>query len=342
MEFSVDQIAEILDGTVEGDGKSKIKSFGKIQDAGDGSISFLANEKYEPFLYSTKATAVIISNDLALTDSITPALIRVKDPYAAFSSMLEFYEKTLLNQKNGIEAPVYIHDSSKLGNDCYVGAFAYIGQNCKIGTNAKIYPHVYIGDECKIDDNTIIYSGAKLYAGTQVGKECIIHSGAVIGSDGFGWAPQENGSYKATPQLGHVIIEDNVSIGANTTIDCATFPESATIIKKGAKLDNLIIIAHNVVIGRDTVIAAQTGISGSVEVGNNCVIGGQVGIAGHLKLADKTYIGAQAGVSKTTKDGGPDLWGSPAIDVKNYLNSYAVFKKLPEINRRLSELEKKN
>jgi len=341
MEFSVDQIADILDGTVEGDGKLVVNTFGKIQDAGSGALSFLANHKYEPYLYTTEATAIIVSNDLLLSEPLKPTLIRVIDPYAAFSSLLEFYEKSLLNQKTGVEKPSFIHQGSTVGEDCYIGAFAYIGDKCKIGENVKIYPHVYVGDSCSIGDNTIIYSGAKLYSGTTVGDDCLIHSGAVLGSDGFGWAPQDNGSYKGIPQLGHVVLEDNVSVGANTTIDCATFPDSATVIKNGVKLDNLIMVAHNVVIGKDTVIAAQTGISGSVEVGDNCMIGGQVGMAGHIQLANKTSVGAQAGISKSTKEGA-SLWGSPAIDLKNYLSSYAVFKKLPEINRRLNELEKKN
>lgn len=342
MEFTVDQIAEILEGTVEGNGGLSLNTFGKIQEAGQGAVSFLANDKYEPYLYTTKATALIVSNDLILSKPVKTTLIRVEDPYAAFSGLLEFYEKSLLSAKSGIEQPSFIHDTSKVGNDCYIGAFAYIGEGCEIGKNVKIYPQAYIGDNCSVGDNTIIYSGAKLYKDTKVGNDCIVHSGVVLGSDGFGWAPQKDGTYKAIPQLGNVELEDNVSIGANTTIDCSTFPDSPTIIRKGAKIDNLIMLAHNVVVGKDTVIAAQTGVSGSVEIGDSCIIGGQVGIAGHIKLANGTTAGAQAGISKSTKEGAPTLWGSPAIDIRNYLNSYAVFKKLPEINRRLSELEKKN
>ena len=342
MEFSVDQLAAILNGTIEGDGSLKVNTFGKIQDAGQGALSFLANDKYEHYLYSSKATAVIVHENLKLANPVKSALIRVKDPYASFSTLLEFYEKSQISQKTGIEEPSFIHQNSTLGKDCYVGAFAYIGANCQIGDNVKIYPHTYIGDNCSIANNSIIYSGAKLYEDTKIGKDCIVHSGVVIGSDGFGWAPQDDGSYKAIPQLGHVELEDNVSIGANTTIDCATFPNSATVIKQGAKLDNLVMIAHNVVIGKDTVIAGQAGISGSTEVGENCILAGQVGVVGHLKLANKTIVAAQAGVSKSPRKEGETLFGYPAYDIKGYMSSYAVFKKLPEIYKRLSELEKKN
>jgi UDP-3-O-[3-hydroxymyristoyl] glucosamine N-acyltransferase len=342
MEFSVEQIATIISGTVEGNAELMVNTFGKIQDAGQGALSFLANDKYEQYLYSSKATAIIVSKDLILAQPVKPALIRVSDPYASFSTLLEFYEKSLQSQKTGIEEPSFIHEKSQLGDDCYIGAFAYVGANCQIGNNVKIYPHAYIGDNCSVADNSIIYSGAKLYDGTKVGNGCIIHSGAVLGSDGFGWAPQDDSTYKAIPQLGHVELEDNVSIGANTTIDCATFPNSATKIKEGTKIDNLIMVAHNVVIGKHTVIAAQTGISGSTEIGDNCIIAGQVGIVGHLQIANKSILAAQAGISKSVKKEGETLFGSPAFDIKGYLSSYAVFKKLPEINRRLSKLEKKN
>ena len=342
MEFSVEQIATILNGTIEGNGELMVNTFGKIQDADKGALSFLANDKYEQYLYTSNATAIIVSDELKLTNPIKPALIRVGDPYASFSTLLEFYEKAKQSQKIGIEEPSFIHENSSVGSECYIGAFAYIGNNSEIGNNVKIYPHAYIGENCSIADNTIIYSGAKLYEGTKVGSGCIIHSGAVLGSDGFGWAPQKDGSYKAIPQLGHVELEDNVSIGANTTIDCATFPNSATQVKEGSKIDNLIMLAHNVVVGKHTVIAAQTGVSGSTEIGDNCIIAGQVGIIGHIKIANKTTIGAQSGVSKSVKKEGEVLFGYPAYDIKGYLNSYAVFKKLPEINRRLSELEKKN
>ncbi len=342
MEFSVKQIAEILDGTVDGNDAIMVNTFAKIQDAGRGALTFLANEKYEQYLYTTGASAIIIGRDVKLSKPVSATLIRVKDPYAAFSALLEFYEKVQMSDKTGIEEPSFIHDSATVGKHCYVGAFAYIGEGCTVGNNVKIYPQAYIGANCSIADNTIIYPGAKLYEGTIVGKNCLIHAGAVLGSDGFGWAPQEDGSYRAIPQLGHVKLEDNVSIGANTTIDCATFPNSATLVKQGAKIDNLNMVAHNVVIGKDTVVAAQAGISGSTEIGDNCIIAGQVGIVGHLKIANRTTMAAQAGISKSVKKEGETLFGYPAYDIKGYMSSYAVFKKLPENNRRLSELEKKN
>jgi UDP-3-O-[3-hydroxymyristoyl] glucosamine N-acyltransferase len=342
MEFSVEQIASILEGSVDGDGNLMVNTFGKIQDAGQGELSFLANDKYEQYIYTSNATAIIVSKDLVLAEPVKATLIRVGDPYASFSALLEFYEKEQQSKKTGREEPSFIHQDSSVGDNCYIGAFAYIGAHCQIGNGVKIYPHAYIGDNCTIAADSIIYSGAKLYEGTKVGQDCIVHSGAVLGSDGFGWAPQEDGSYKAIPQLGNVELEDNVSIGANTTIDCATFPNSATRIKAGAKIDNVVMIAHNVVIGKDTVIAAQSGISGSTEVGDNCIIAGQVGVVGHLKIANKTTLAAQAGVSRSVKDEGETLFGSPAFELKKFLSSYAVFKKLPEINRRLNDLEKKN
>lgn len=342
MEFTVSQIAEIIGGKVEGDGSRVLNTFSKIQEGKEGSLSFLANDKYEQYLYSSEATAVIVRNDLELADSVKATLIRVDDPYAAFSSLLEFYEKATAVEKKGKEEPSFIHETSKSGDNCYFGAFSYVGANVKIGNNVKIYPQAYIGDNCEIGDETIVYPGAKIYEGTQIGKSCLIHAGAVLGSDGFGWAPQKDGSYSAIPQLGNVVLEDNVSIGANTTIDCATFPGSPTLVREGTKVDNLVQLAHNVVVGKDTVIAAQTGISGSTEIGDNCIIAGQVGIVGHLSIANKTTIAAQAGVSKSVRKEGETIFGYPAFDLRQYMSSYAVFKKLPEIYRRLNELEKKN
>ena len=342
MEFTVSQIAEIIDGQVEGDGNKVLTTFGKIQEGHDGSLSFLANDKYEQYLYTSDATAIIVKTDLKLTGTVKATLIRVDDPYAAFSSLLEFYEKATAIEKSGVEQPSFIDESSKLGENCYVGAFAYIGSNVQIGENVKVYPQAYIGDNCSIGDNSIIYAGAKLYGGTIIGKSCLIHSGAVLGSDGFGWAPQQDGSYSSIPQLGNVVLEDKVSIGANTTIDCSTFPGSPTKVDQGSKIDNLVMLAHNVVIGKNTVIAAQTGVSGSTEIGDNCILAGQVGVVGHLKIPNKTTVAAQAGVSRTIKNEGETIFGSPAFNIKQYMSSYAVFKKLPEIYRRLNELEKKN
>lgn len=281
MEFTVQQIAGMLKGIVSGDGSRKINMLAKIQEAKSGQIAFLSNPKYEPYLYTTKASAVIVKKDLELKKEIESTLILVDDPYLSFTVLLEEYHKLTSYQKSGIEMPSFIGENSVTGIAVYRGAFSYIGNNVNIGDNVKIYPHAYVGDNARIGDNCIIHSGVKLYAGTQIGNNCIIHSGTVIGSDGFGFAPQPDGTYKTIPQLGNVIIEDNVSIGGNTVIDCATLYGDATIIRQGVKLDNLIQIAHNVEIGKNTVIAAQTGVSGSTKVGDNSIIAGQVGIAGH-------------------------------------------------------------
>lgn len=341
MEFTVNQLAGILSGQVKGNGAEKITMLGKIQDARKGQISFLSNPKYEQFIYTTQASAVIVSKDFVPRKELTTTLILVDDPYSSFTRLLEEYHKMVSFQKSGVEQPSFLGEHASVGQGIYRGAFSYVGNNVKIGDNVKIYPHAYVGDNVVIGDNTIIHSGVKLYADTRIGSNCVIHAGTVIGSDGFGFAPQEDGSYKTIPQLGTVIIEDDVVIGGNTVIDCATLFGDATIVHKGVKLDNLIQIAHNVEIGRNTVIAAQTGISGSTKIGENCMLAGQVGIAGHLVIANNTAIGAQAGISKSIKEPGQRVLGYPAIDVGDYFKSYAVFKQLPDINHRLRELEKK-
>jgi len=341
MEFTVNQLASILSGQVKGDGSQKITMLGKIQDAKKGQISFLSNPKYEQFIYTTQASAVIVSKDFVPRKELTTTLILVDDAYSSFTRLLEEYHKMVSFQKSGVEQPSFIGDNTVIGKGFYRGAFSYIGHNAKIGDNAKIYPHAYIGDNVVIGHDTIIHSGVKIYADTRIGNNCVIHAGTVIGSDGFGFAPQEDGSYKTIPQLGIVIIEDNVTIGANTVIDCATLFGDATTIHKGVKLDNLIQIAHNVEIGQNTVIAAQSGISGSTKIGENCLFAGQVGIAGHLVIANNTSIGAQAGIPKSLKEPGQKLMGSPAIDVTDFFKSYAIFKKLPDIYHRLRELESK-
>ncbi|HYF67947.1 MAG TPA: UDP-3-O-(3-hydroxymyristoyl)glucosamine N-acyltransferase [Ohtaekwangia sp.] len=341
MEFTVSQIAAMLRGEVRGNGADKINMLAKIQEAQKGQIAFLSNPKYEQYIYTTQASAVIVKKDFTPKKEITSSLILVDDPYISFTMLLEEYHKLVSFQKTGIEQPSFIGEHSTTGQQVYRGAFSYIGNNCKIGENVKVYPHAYIGDNVVIGDNTIIHAGVKVYNDTRIGKNCVIHSGTVIGSDGFGFAPQEDGSYKTIPQLGNVILEDNVAIGANTVIDCATLFGDSTFIRQGVKLDNLIQIAHNVEIGKNTVIAAQTGISGSSKVGENCVIAGQVGMSGHLVIANKTSIGAQAGILKTIKDEGEKIIGSPAFDVKEYYKSYAVFKQLPDLNLRLRELENK-
>lgn len=341
MEFTVGQIAEMIGGEVRGDDQEKILMLAKIQDAKPGQIAFLSNPKYEPHIYSTKASAVIVKRDFKPKKEISSTLILVDDPYSSFTALLEEYHKRVSFQKRGVEQPSFIGEESKIGKEIYRGAFSYIGNRAAIGDHVKIHPHSFIGDDVIIGDNTIIHAGVKIYSGTRIGTFCEIHSGSVIGSDGFGFAPQEDGSYKSIPQLGNVIIEDHVVIGANTVIDCATLFGDSTIVHKGAKLDNLIQIAHNVEVGKNTVIAAQTGISGSTKVGDNCMFGGQVGIAGHLTIANRTSIGAQAGIGKSIKEEGQRLLGSPVLDVKEYYKSYAVFKTLPDLSHRLQELEEK-
>jgi UDP-3-O-[3-hydroxymyristoyl] glucosamine N-acyltransferase len=330
----------MLGGEVQGNGDAKINMLAKIQDAKPGQIAFLSNPKYEQFIYTTQASAVIVKKDFVARKDINTSLILVEDPYNSFTVLLEEYHKMVSFQKSGVEQPSFIGDNATVGKGIYRGAFSYVGNNVRIGDNVKIYPHVFIGDNTTVGDNTILHANVKLYAGTQVGKNCVIHSGTVIGSDGFGFAPQEDGTYKTIPQLGNVIIEDNVAIGANTVIDCATMYGDSTIIRQGVKLDNLIQVAHNVEIGKNTVIAAQSGISGSTKVGENCVIGGQVGIAGHLVIANRTGIGAQSGISKADVEG-QHLFGSPAFELKKWLRSYAVFRRLPDLSDRLGELEKK-
>ncbi len=341
MEFTIKQIALMLGGQVQGNEHAKINMLAKIQDAKEGQLAFLANPKYEPFIYTTQATAVIVSKTFQPKKEVTSTLILVDDAYSSFTRLLEEYHKMVNFQKTGIEQPSFIGDKSQTGKNIYRGAFSYIGTGCTIGDNVKIYPQVFIGDNVTIGDNTVIHAGVKLYSGTRVGSNCEIHSGVVIGSDGFGFAPQEDGTYKTIPQLGNVIIEDNVTIGGNTVIDCATMMGDSTIIHKGVKLDNLIQIAHNVEIGKNTVIAAQTGISGSARIGENCVIAGQVGVAGHIVVANNTSIGGKAGISKSVKEEGHKMMGTFAFEVTDYFKSYSVFKRLPNLDERLRELEKK-
>lgn len=338
MEFTVNQISAIIGGVVEGDGQQKVSKINSIEDASEGAISFLSNPKYEPHIYSTKASAVIVSKDFTPTKDISATLIRVDDPYLSFTSLLEEYEKITSFLKEGIEEPVFIGEKASYGDKLYLGAFSYVGKNVKIGNNVKIHPQVYIGDNTTIGDNCIFHAGVKIYAGTKIGSYCTIHSGAVIGSDGFGFAPQKDGSYKKIPQLGNVILEDHVDIGANTTIDCATF--ESTIIKKGVKLDNLVMIAHNVEIDQNTVVAAQTGISGSTKVGKQVIIAGQVGVVGHIKIGDGVIIAAKAGISKNVPDG-ETMFGAPAFEKGAYMRSYTVFRKLPDMMKRIQELEQK-
>lgn len=339
MEFSLAQIATLLNGKVEGDDTQKVSRLDKIQEGKPGGISFLANEKYSPHLYKTEATAVIVSEGFSPQKNIKTSLIRVKDAYQGFTMLLEAYDQLSKNEATGVEEPSFIAEGSSIGENCYRGAFSYIGKNCKIGSHVKIYPQVYIGNNVTIGDHTILHPGVKIATGSIIGNQCEIHHGAVVGSDGFGFAPLEDGTYKPIPQIGNVIIEDRVSIGANTTIDCATM--GSTIIKAGAKIDNQVQIAHNVVIGENTVIASQAGISGSTVLGKNCVVAGKAGIIGHLTLADQTTIGANTGVTRSVKKKGTTVFGYMGMDLKNFLKSYALFKNLDTLDARVKELEKK-
>jgi UDP-3-O-[3-hydroxymyristoyl] glucosamine N-acyltransferase len=337
MQFTAHELSLLLSGTVEGDPLVPVNQLAKIEEAQKGSLSFLANPKYEPYLYTTDASIVIVNNDLVLTGASKATLIRVENAYSAFSLLLQKYNTLKLN-KSGIEEMSYIHPSAKLGENVYVGAFAYIGPNVKIGNNSKIYSHAYIADDVIIGDNVTLFPGAIVYFDCVIGNNVIIHSGTIIGADGFGFAPAADGTYSKISQIGNVVIEDDVEIGANTTIDRATL--GSTIIRKGVKLDNLIQVAHNVEIGSNTVVAAQTGISGSTKVGENCIIGGQVGIVGHITLAKGTQIQAQSGISRTIADEGKKWMGSPATPYTNHMRSQIVINRLPELEKRIDQLEK--
>ncbi|OON70126.1 UDP-3-O-(3-hydroxymyristoyl)glucosamine N-acyltransferase [Hymenobacter sp. CRA2] len=338
MEFTVGQIAGVLNGTVEGDASLRVDRLAKIEEARAGAVAFLSNPKYEPYLYTTEASAVIVSRGLEPKQPVQAALIRVDDPYTGFTQLLEFYQQFTRAGKRGVEQPCFLGQGSTVGDDGYRGAFSYVGENCQIGRGVLIFPHATIGDRCRIGDGTIIYAGAKIYADTVIGSRCVVHAGAVIGSDGFGFAPQPDGSYRAIPQIGNVVLEDNVSVGANAAIDCATM--GSTILREGTKIDNLVQIAHNVEIGRHTVVASQSGISGSTKVGNFCVLAGQVGLAGHLTLADRTTVTAQSGVGKSVKEEGTVLQGAPAFNLRDSLRANAVFRHLPELERRVLNLER--
>jgi UDP-3-O-[3-hydroxymyristoyl] glucosamine N-acyltransferase len=338
MEFTAAQIAMLINGEVEGNAAIAVSSFGKIEEATAGQLSFLANPKYEEYLYSTEASIVIVNQTQELKKPVSATLIRVPDAYIAFATLLEKYQQLQQQQLTGIQQPSYIHPSAKIGEQVYIGVFTYIGEEVIIGKGSKIHPNVYIGDNTVIGENSVIQPGAKIYHNTVIGKNVIIHAGTVIGSDGFGFAPQPDGSYKKIPQLGNVIIEDDVEIGSNTTIDRATM--GSTIIKSGAKLDNLLQIAHNVEIGSNAVIAAQAGVSGSTKIGNNVMIGGQAGIVGHIQIADGSKINAQSGVSKSIKTPNTVVTGSPAYDYTAALRSQALARNLPELENRVKALEK--
>jgi UDP-3-O-[3-hydroxymyristoyl] glucosamine N-acyltransferase len=337
MQFSAKEIGLLLNGTVEGNSEVKVFKLAKIEDAKEGSLSFLANRKYEAFLYTTQASVVIVNEDLLIDKTISPTIIRVKDAYSSFSILLEKYNSIKLH-KEGIEHPSFIHPDAKIGKNVYIGAFAYIGAGAVVGDQSKIFPLCYVGDEVKIGNNTSIHAGVKIYHDCVLGNNVTVHSGAVIGGDGFGFAPQANGAYSKVSQIGNVVIEDDVEIGANTCIDRATM--GSTFIKKGVKLDNLIQIAHNAEIGQHTVIASQTGISGSAKIGDSSIIGGQVGIVGHITLAKGTQIQAKSGINKSIEEEGKKWGGAPATSFHSYMKSQVIIQRLPEMERKIEELQK--
>ncbi len=337
MKFTAKQIAEILEGTVEGNPQALVSTLAKIEEGKPGSLSFLSNPKYTSYIYSTQATITIVANNFIPEQEIQTTLIKVENPRKAFSSLLEYYDMIRKNKK-GIEQPSYISESALHGENLYMGAFAYVGNEVKIGNNVKIYPNSFIGDNVVIGDNVIIYAGAKINSDSIIGNRCIIHSGAIIGSDGFGFVPDEKGIYSKVPQIGNVVLEEGVDVGAGTTIDRATL--GSTIIRKGVKLDNQIQIAHNVEIGEHTAIASQTGIAGSAKIGKHCLIGGQVGVAGHINIGNQVKIQAQSGVGRNIKDG-EVIQGSPSFGYNDWNKSYVYFKNLPKIVKRINELEKK-
>lgn len=337
MEFNALQIASIIGGKIEGKQDVSVSAFGKIENAENGQLAFLANPKYEDFLYYTGASIVIINDSLELKQPVNSTLIRVPDAYSAFATILATYQKMMAEHMTGIQQPSFIAPTAKLGENVFIGAFAYISEDVVIGNNVKIFPQVFLGNNVRIGDNSTIYPGVKIYYDCVIGKNVTIHASTVIGSDGFGFAPMPDGTFKKVPQIGNVVIEDNVEVGANTCIDRATL--GSTLIKSGGKLDNLIQIAHNVEVGVNTVIAAQAGVSGSTKIGNNVMIGGQAGIVGHLQIADSSRINAQSGVSKSIKVPNSSVTGSPAYDYTSALRSQALSRNLPEMEKRIGELE---
>ena len=336
MTFPASQISLLINGRIEGDPNALVDSFGKIEEAVENQLTFFANPKYEEFLYTTRASIVILNDSYELKQPVKATLVRVADAYTAFATLLSKYQEIMQQQLSGIQQPVYIAKTATYGKNVFVGAFAYLGENVKVGDNTKIYPNVYLGDNVSVGENSIIHPGVEIYHDCIIGGHVTIHAGTIIGSDGFGFAPQADGSFKKVPQIGNVRIEDHVEIGANSTIDRATI--GSTLIKKGAKLDNLIQVAHNVEIGNSSVIAAQAGISGSTKIGNGVMIGGQAGIVGHIQLGDGSKVNAQSGVSKSIEPG-KAVTGSPAYDYTSALRSQAVTRKLPELEKRVKELE---
>ncbi|MGB0430408.1 MAG: UDP-3-O-(3-hydroxymyristoyl)glucosamine N-acyltransferase [Bacteroidia bacterium] len=337
MEFSAAEISALLHGEIDGNPNVKVNTIAPIENAHSGALSFISNPKYEKFIATTKASVVLVSKTMSVPNT-SATLIRLDDVYTAFSMLLKKVEEMQQSTKRGIEQPCFIAESAKIGENAYIGAFAYIGENVEIGNNTQVFPHSFIGNNTKIGSNTLLHSGVKCYAHNVIGDHVIIHSGAVLGSDGFGFAPQPDGSFVKMPQTGNVVVEDWVEIGANTTIDRATI--KSTIIEKGAKLDNLIQIAHNVIIGKNTAVAAQAGISGSTKIGQNCLVGGQAGIVGHIEIANKSKIGAKTGVGKSIKKENLGWSGRPAIEHGKSLKIQAITKRLPDMYAQLQALDK--
>lgn len=336
MEFTAEQIANVIGGRVEGNKDAKVHTFAKIEEGTEGAISFLSNPKYTHYLYDTKSSIVIINEDVELEKDVDATLIRVKNAYESIAKLLQIYEASK-PKKTGVAPQAYIAPSAKLGNNCYVGPFAYVGEGTEIGDGCQIYPHAVIGDNVKVGTNCIFYPNTTIYQGCKIGNNVTIHAGSVIGADGFGFAPGADG-YDKIPQIGIVVIDDNVEIGANTCVDRSTM--GATVIHKGVKLDNLVQVAHNVEIGENTVMSAQVGIAGSTKVGSWCMFGGQVGLAGHITIGDKTFLGAQSGVPGSLK-GGEELIGTPPMNPRAYFKSQAIFRRLPDMYKDLNDAKKK-
>jgi UDP-3-O-[3-hydroxymyristoyl] glucosamine N-acyltransferase len=337
MEFTAATIAGFLNGEIDGNPDIKVSTIAKIEEGFEGALSFLANPKYEHYIYETKSSVVLVNKSFVPASKIEATLIKVENSYEAFASLLKLVDQAR-PRKKGIHATAVIEDSAKIGSDVYIGPFVYVGENCSVGDGSALYPHVYVGDNTEVGKNCTLNPGVTIYHDCKLGEGCIIHAGSVIGSDGFGFAPQSESEYMKIPQLGNVVLEDHVEIGANVTIDRATM--GSTIIRKGVKLDNLIQIAHNVEVGENTVMAAQTGISGSTKIGKNCMFGGQVGLAGHLKIANGTKIGAQGGIISNIKEENTAIIGSPAIEIRQFMKSSILFKRLPEINSKIDALQK--
>lgn len=337
MEFTATTIAGFLKGEIEGNPDIKVNTIAKIEEGQSGALSFLANPKYEHYLYETKSSIVLVNKSFVPSASVDATLIRVENAYEAFASLLRLVDQAR-PRKKGIHSTAIIENTAKIGNEVFIGPYVYVGENCVIGDGCSLYPHVYIGDNSKLGNNCTLNPGVTVYHDCILGEGCIVHAGSVIGSDGFGFAPQSDNEYMKIPQLGNVVLEDHVEIGANVTIDRATM--GSTIIRKGVKLDNLIQIGHNVEVGENTVMAAQTGISGSTKIGKNCMFGGQVGLAGHLKISNGTKIGAQGGILGDVKEENTAIIGSPAIEVKQFLRSSVIFRKLPEMKSKIDSLEK--